>query len=85
METIFHSLQYAPAFFRTRMVVQEKAIKHLSDSLQTNALALTLENIKGSKKRCAHSEIRTGDLEITILDWTAVGSSGLRLLTGSLH
>ena len=51
METIFRSLQLAPAFFRTRMVVQEKAIKYLSISVPTNAVALTLENIKESKKK----------------------------------
>ena len=49
--TIFHSLQFAPAFLRKRMVVQEKAIKSLSVSLPTNAVALTLENIKESKKQ----------------------------------
>ena len=38
-------------FLRTRMVVQEKAIKNLSVSLPTNAVALTLENIKESKKK----------------------------------
>ena len=51
METIFHSLQFAPAFFRIRMVVIEKTIKNLSVSLPTNAVALTLENIKESKKK----------------------------------
>ena len=38
-------------FFRTRMVVKEKAIKNLSVSLPTNAVALTLENIKENKKK----------------------------------
>ena len=84
METIFHYLQFAPAFLRTRIVVQEKAIKicpmhfdgnhfslsaictcflknknsrarkgykNLSVSLPTNAVALTLENIKERKKK----------------------------------
>ena len=51
METIFHSLQFGPAFLRTRMVVQEKAIKNLSVSLPTNAVALTLEKIKESKRK----------------------------------
>ena len=51
METIFHFLQFAPAFLRTKMVVQEKAIKNLSVSLPTNAVSLTLENIKESKKK----------------------------------
>ena len=51
METIFHSLQFAPAFFRTRMVLQEKAIKNLSVSLPKDAVPLTLENTKESKKK----------------------------------
>ena len=57
METIFHYLQFAPAFFRTRMGVQEKAIKNLSVSIPKDAVPLTLVNTKESKKKCADSEI----------------------------
>ena len=66
--------------------MQEKAIKICQSHFQQMQFALTLENIKESKKKkkCADSGIWTGDLEITILDWPAVGSSRLRILTGSL-
>ena len=69
METIFHSLQFAPAFLRTRMVVQEKAIKNLSVSLPTKSVALTLENIKESKKNVLILGFEPGTLRLQY--WTA--------------
>ena len=78
MINIFHSLQSAPAFFRTRMALQGKASKDLSVSLPTNAVALTLDYIKECKITCADTEIYPADLETTILDCLAVGSSRLQ-------
>ena len=69
MESIFHSMQFAPVFLRTRMVVQEKAIKNLSVSLPTNAVALTLENIKESKKKVLIMGFEPGTLRLQY--WTA--------------
>ena len=88
METIFHSLQVAPAFFRTRMAVQEKAIKICQSHFQQMQFPKPKKHTKKAKKYkkiSAASEVRTVVLETTILDWPALGSSHLRVLTGSLH
>ena len=61
METIFHSLQFTPAFLRTRMVVQEKAIKYVSQ-ISNKCSCLNLrkhqrKQKKNKKKTMADSEI----------------------------
>ena len=60
-------------FLKNKNGRARKSYTNLSVSLPTNAVALTLENIK-ERKKCAYSGILTGDLETTILDCPAVGS-----------
>ena len=61
METIFHSLQFTPAFLRNKNGRARNSYKSLSVTFPTNAVALNFENIKESKKKtqktCADSEI----------------------------
>ena len=69
-------------FLKNKNGRARKSYKNLSVTFPTNSVALTLENIKENKKTQKH--VLIGDLETIILDWPALGSSQLRVLTGSL-